>query len=152
MFLKTVKKTDIFIKIFLYATMLRKTNHEIIIDEKVLEELMIWEKLHSVEFLTEKEKRELKRVEKFVDKRRDKTLQHISKRKEERKSEEIVDSLNFRESKYRNPDMEKLVNNFSRNCKNQINWRDTNKIIKYLIYLTILGGVVIYMLGQLQLF
>lgn len=132
--------------------MLRKTNHEIIIDEKVLEELMIWEKLHSEEFLTEKEKRELKRVEKFVDKRRDKTLQHISKRKEERKSEEIVDSLNFRESKYRNPDMEKLVNNFSRNCKNQINWRDTNKIIKYLIYLTILGGVVIYMLGQLQLF
>ena len=132
--------------------MLRKTNHEIIIDEKVLEELMIWEKLHSEEFLTEKEKRELKRVEKFVDKRRDKTLQHISKRKEERKSEEIVDSLNFRESKYRNPDMEKLVNNFSRNCKNQINWRDTNKIIKYLIYLTILGGIVIYMLGQLQLF
>lgn len=132
--------------------MLRKTNHEIIIDEKVLEELMIWEKLHSEEFLTKKEKRELKRVEKFVDKRRDKTLQHISKRKEERKSEEIVDSLNFRESKYRNPDMEKLVNNFSRNCKNQINWRDTNKIIKYLIYLTILGGVVIYMLGQLQLF
>ena len=122
--------------------------------DKKIADYLVGEYLNTEEFLTKKERRSFEQVEKFVNKKWDKTLDEMSKKKAERWTSEdfdygaIVDEYTGWEEKYVNLQLEKMITAIDNNSKSSTNRGSIKVILMYILYIIIIGGVALLLAKQ----
>jgi len=122
--------------------------------KKKLEAYLVGEYLNTEEFLTKKEKKSFEQVEKYVNKDREKTLQHMTKKRAERWDSEnidynfVVDETTDWEKKIVNSELEMMIAAVNNNSKSNTNRSSVRTSLMYILYIIIIVGAIFILATQ----